>query len=98
MWATFCDLAMAGGPPHKGTLLLPATPIEIGANFDRYQQVANEISRGVEMVTGLTTEFASIPGWFGVECVNFVTAEWLLKLNKIGNGTWPAPGNLFMIC
>jgi hypothetical protein len=24
MWATFCDLAMAGGPPHRGTLLQPA--------------------------------------------------------------------------
>ena len=23
MWATFCDLAMAGGPPHKGALLEP---------------------------------------------------------------------------
>ena len=25
MWATFCDLAMAGGPPHKGMLLEPAS-------------------------------------------------------------------------
>ena len=23
IWDTFCDLAMAGGPPHKGTLLEP---------------------------------------------------------------------------
>ena len=23
MWGSFCDLAMAGGPPHKGTLLEP---------------------------------------------------------------------------
>ena len=24
IWGSFCDLAMAGGPPHKGTLLEPA--------------------------------------------------------------------------
>ncbi|MEI4914029.1 hypothetical protein Q8G39_28685, partial [Klebsiella pneumoniae] len=23
IWDSFCDLAMAGGPPHKGTLLEP---------------------------------------------------------------------------
>ena len=23
MWGTFCDLAMTGGPPHKGSLLEP---------------------------------------------------------------------------
>lgn len=26
MWDTFCDLALAGGPPHKGRLLEPASP------------------------------------------------------------------------
>ena len=25
MWGSFCDLAMAGGPPHKGRLLEPGT-------------------------------------------------------------------------
>ena len=34
MWATFCDLAMAGGPPHKGTLLEPGAQAEIDANAD----------------------------------------------------------------
>ena len=36
MWATFCDLAMAGGPPHKGALLGPATPAAIDAQPDRH--------------------------------------------------------------
>ena len=26
IWATFCDLAMAGGPPHRGTLLSRGPP------------------------------------------------------------------------
>ena len=38
MWATFCDLAMAGGPPHKGTLLEPGTQAEIDAQPDRYDR------------------------------------------------------------
>ena len=51
IWATFCDLAMAGGPPHKGTLLEPAAEAEIDAHPDRYGEVVREICRGVSMVT-----------------------------------------------
>ena len=51
MWATFCDLAMAGGPPHKGTLLEPASPAQIASQPNRYAQVVEEISRGIRMVT-----------------------------------------------
>ncbi len=32
MWGSFCDLAMAGGPPHKGMLLDPGTEREIDAD------------------------------------------------------------------
>src|SRR5688572_24308513 len=49
MWATFCDLAMAGGPPHKGTLLEPGSAPEIGAQPDRYDEVVEEICRGVNL-------------------------------------------------
>ena len=47
IWGSFCDLAMAGGPPHKGTLLEPGTEAEIDAQFDRYDEVAEEICRGI---------------------------------------------------
>src|SRR5215831_5441862 len=46
IWGSFCDLAMAGGPPHKGMLLLPASEPEIEAQSNRYQEVADEICRG----------------------------------------------------
>jgi hypothetical protein len=36
MWGGFCDLAMAGGPPHKGSLLEPAQSADIEAWPDRY--------------------------------------------------------------
>ena len=35
IWATFCDLAMAGGPPHRGTLLEPGSRAAIDAQPDR---------------------------------------------------------------
>jgi sirohydrochlorin cobaltochelatase len=31
MWQSFCDLALAGGPPHKGTLLEPGREAAINA-------------------------------------------------------------------
>src|SRR6476469_8241662 len=43
IWGSFCDLAMAGGPPHKGTLLEPAAPEEIEAHPNRYRWVVEEI-------------------------------------------------------
>src|SRR5688572_27721357 len=42
-WKTFCDLAMAGGPPHRGTLLQPASLDEIANAPEQYRDVASEI-------------------------------------------------------
>ena len=41
IWGSFCDLAMAGGPPHKGALLKRGGP-RIDAEPDRYAGVAEE--------------------------------------------------------
>jgi hypothetical protein len=79
MWASFCDLAMAGGPPHKGTLLTPAPPAAIEADRERYGQVVNEIGRGIRMVTGLDTEPSARLGWIRVLCVTETMADWLLR-------------------
>jgi hypothetical protein len=61
IWVTFCDLAMAGGPPHKGILLDPGSQAEIEAEPDRYLHVVKEICRGVMMVTGLAAYPSLIP-------------------------------------
>jgi hypothetical protein len=79
MWATFCDLAMAGGPPHKGTLLEPATPAAIDAQPDRHDAVVREICRGVMMVTELVAKPSPIRGWIRVACLNEAMAGWLLR-------------------
>ncbi len=79
IWQTFCDLAMAGGPPHKGKLLLPATREEIEAAPERYEEVVEEICRGVKLVTFLECAASGVPGWVRVECGSAVTAGWLAR-------------------
>jgi hypothetical protein len=79
MWATFCDLAMAGGPPHRGTLLEPAPPAAIAAEPDRYRQVADEISRGIGLVTDLAAGPSPVAGWVRVTCHSEGMAGWLLR-------------------
>ena len=85
MWGSFCDLAMAGGPPHRGRLLESASRAEIDAEPGRYQQVVDELSRGVEMVTGLATERSSIPGWIHVDCPSATMAGWLVRAINMEN-------------
>ena len=79
IWGSFCDLAMAGGPPHKGALLEPGTEAEIDANFDRYDEVAEEICRGIRMATGLRAYVAPDPGWVCVACQGDAMANWLVR-------------------
>ncbi len=79
IWKTFCDLAMAGGPPHRGTLLEPASRAAIDAQPDRYRQVVEEISRGVSLVTTLAVQPSPIPGWVRVTCDSEAMAGWLVR-------------------
>lgn len=78
-WGSFCDLAMAGGPPHKGKLLKAASRDEIDADPGRYQEVVDEICRGVEMVVFLAAQRSKVPGWVRVDCESEVTAGWLAR-------------------
>ncbi|QHN04703.1 hypothetical protein FTO74_16080 [Granulicella sp. WH15] len=85
MWGTFCDLAMAGGPPHKGKLLEPAAPESISEDPVGYERVCSEIARGVRLAAKLQTEAGSYPGWLRVKCVNDVMAQWLLRAITMEN-------------
>jgi sirohydrochlorin cobaltochelatase len=85
IWGTFCDLAMAGGPPHKGVLLEPGTPLEIEAEPERYQRVVDEICRGIFMVSGLTAQPSPFTGWIGVSCASREMAGWLLRAITMEN-------------
>jgi len=85
IWGSFCDLAMAGGPPHKGQLLQPGRHADIDAQFDRYDEVAEEICRGIRMVTGLRAYVAPDPGWVCVSCQGDAMAGWLVRAITMEN-------------
>jgi hypothetical protein len=85
IWGSFCDLAMAGGPPHKGALLPPGTEADINAQFGRYDEVAEEICRGIKLVTGLRAYVSPTPGWISVTCHGDAMAGWLLRAITMEN-------------
>jgi sirohydrochlorin cobaltochelatase len=94
IWATFCDLAMAGGPPHKGTLLEPGSDADINAQPDRHAQVAAEICRGVTMVTGLDARVSPSVGWVRVTCLSQGMAGWLVRAIVMENVAARADGKM----
>jgi hypothetical protein len=79
IWGSFCDLAMAGGPPHRGMLLEPATLEEIDADLAAYRNNAAEILRALALVTGLPTEESATAGWVSLHCPTVGMAGWLTR-------------------
>lgn len=85
IWADFCDLALAGGPSHRGALLEPVSPEMVKANLAGYEQVLAELERGIALVTGLPPVRSASPGWVGVECRSEAMALWLLRAIVVEN-------------
>src|SRR5688500_1656796 len=79
IWQSFCDLAMAGGPPHKGTLLEPGRPADIEAHPHRYDKVTEEICRGIRMAADLSAQPSPVPGWVRISCHTEAMSAWLLR-------------------
>ena len=94
IWQSFCDLALAGGPPHKGRLLHPASADEVAADRDRYAGVTSEIVRGITMVTGLPADPSEEPGWVQVGCDTEGMAGWLLRAITMENVAVRAEGTV----
>ena len=92
MWGSFCDLAMAGGPPHKGNLLRQARAQEIAVDRPGYATAVAEICRGIGMVTDLTPVESPTPGWIRMECETAGMAAWLLRAITIENVAVRADG------
>ena len=85
IWTSFCDLAMAGGPPHRGRLLEAITAEQARAKPLEYEAVIREIRRGIEMVTGLSTRTGDVLGWVGVVCNDEAMAVWLMRAIIVEN-------------
>ena len=94
IWQRFCDLAMAGGPPHKGLLLEPGSAEAIEAAPDRYAAVTAEICRGITLATGLPSDPSPEPGWVHVGCDSDGMAGWLLRAITMENVAVRAEGTV----
>ena len=77
IWTSFCHLALAGGPPHRGTLLRPIAAAEIVGQPDAYKAVVAELERGIRMTTWLATARSATPGWVGIRCYDEDMSGWL---------------------
>ena len=97
IWTSFCDLALAGGPPHRGKLLEAVTSEECASDLDRYESVVAEIERGIQMVTGLTTVRSESLGWVGVECDDQQMAAWLMRAIIVENIMVRREGNVIYL-
>jgi sirohydrochlorin cobaltochelatase len=82
MWDSFCVLARDGGPPHRATLLASGAEHDIGSAA--YQQVVQEIVRGIAAVSGLPA-VAAEPGWIAVRCHSPEMARWLAEAIELEN-------------
>ena len=79
IWGTFCNLAMAGGPPHKGMLLEPGTVSEIQEKPHQYRTVVDELTRGIRLASELAVTGSQRDGWVRVDCGDPTMAGWLLR-------------------
>jgi sirohydrochlorin cobaltochelatase len=85
MWQGFCELALAGGPPHRGTLLEAVSPDEVLADLERHAEVLAELARGLRMVTGLVAVLDGPRGWIGLRCDDEEMAIWLMRAIVVEN-------------
>jgi hypothetical protein len=76
MWQTFCELALYGGPPHRGDdeAIEAAVTVDAPAQPD-FDAVA-EIRRGIWETTGLFSE-PDEPGWLAISCSSRKMAAWM---------------------
>jgi sirohydrochlorin cobaltochelatase len=79
IWTTFCHLALAGGPPHRGRLLGPVAVEEIQRSPEQYENVIAELKRAL----GLCVDLPLLPdaplGWICLQCDSAATAVWLVR-------------------
>jgi len=77
IWTTFCDLAMAGGPPHRGKFLGLTNPADISKDLEKSKAVAIEIQRGFQLTTGMKASTDDHFNWVLLECESETMAAWM---------------------
>jgi cation diffusion facilitator family transporter len=85
VWTGFCELALAGGAPHRGLLLEPVDPQTIAGREDDQRRVLGELERGLQLVTGREVVQSHAHGWIGLVCDSEAMALWLLRAIVVEN-------------
>jgi hypothetical protein len=80
MWTSFCELALYGGPPHRGpesALRRPEDALRASADATvTDSETLAEMRRGIWETTGLYAE-STTPGWLTITCDSPTMAAWL---------------------
>lgn len=96
MWESFCELALFGGPPHRGpdhgVGSTDQSPPELAEGYDPIQ----EIQRGILETSGLESEIAD-PGWLRICCANERMAAWMCATIILENVEARSSGNLLYV-
>jgi precorrin isomerase len=95
MWQSFCELALFGGPPHRGADD-PVRGIAPSASEPVEDDPIDELRRGIYETTGLLSESAE-PGWLAVACANERMAAWMCATIILENVDARASGNLLYV-
>lgn len=77
IWTTFCDLAMAGGPPHRGKFLGQPNPADVSKDPEKSKAIASEIMRGIQLTTGMKASIDEHFNWVLLECESETMAAWM---------------------
>lgn len=77
IWTSFCDLALAGGPPHRGTWLPPPDPAEVERRPAASRGIAEELVRAIPLASAFVSAALEEPGWVGVTCGTLAESAWL---------------------
>jgi sirohydrochlorin cobaltochelatase len=76
MWGSFCELALYGGPPHRGPDNPLRAPDVSTADAASEEAMVEEMRRGIWETTGLYAESTG-NGWLAVTCESRAMAAWL---------------------
>jgi hypothetical protein len=76
MWTGFCELALYGGPSHRGDDDAITAPSAADLEQQGDVDAVAEIRRGIYETTGLFAEPAE-PGWLAITCRSRKMAAWL---------------------
>ncbi len=97
IWTSFCELAIAGGPPHRGTWLATVSSEEVDKDREGYERVVAEIERGVQLAARLEPVRSKDLGWVGVRCESEEMAGWMVLAMVAENVTARREGTILYV-